>query len=156
MFRRTIFATRGFGRLVVLAVLVVTSLPAFAREDASIEQLVARAESAHQEDRPPLYAEAARRELEAADKAYTAGNIEEATAALHDVVDYSDRARDAAVQTNKKLKDTEIAMRKMAHRLRDLKPTLAMEDQTPVQAAIDHLEEIRTQLLERIFKKKGS
>lgn len=145
-----------FRRVILIGVLALTSLPVFAREDESIEQLVARAEASRQDDRPPLYAEAARRELEAADKAYTAGNIEEATAALHDLVDYSDRARDAAVQSNKKLKDTEIAVRKMAHRLRDLKPTLAMEDQTPVQAAIDHLEEIRTQLLDRMFKKKGS
>jgi len=52
------------------------------------------------------------------------------------------------------LKDTEIALRKMSQRLRDLKRGLPYEDQGPVQGAADRLEQMRTELLGRMFGKK--
>ena len=42
----------------------------------------------------------------------------------------------------------------MAEKLRDLKRGLAYEDQAPVQAAADKLEQMRTELLGRMFGKK--
>ena len=55
----------------------------------------------------------------------------------------------------KRLKDTEIAVRKMAEKFRDVKRTLPFEDQAPVQQAIDSLEKMRTDLLAVMFGKKG-
>jgi len=69
------------------------------------------------------------------------------------VVEYSDKASSAAIQTGKKLKNTEIAVRRMAAKLRDIKRSLAFEDQSPVQVAIDRLETLRTQLLAKMFGK---
>ena len=143
-------------KVLIGAMVMAVFLPALAREDETVEQLVARADSAPVRDRPALYSEAARRQADAADKDFAEGNVDQARAALHDVQDYCDRARDAALQSNKKLKDTEIAMRKLVHRLHDMNHTLAAEDQPNVQTVIDHLEGIRTQLLDRMFKKKGS
>jgi hypothetical protein len=85
---------------------------------------------------------------------YNAGKVDEARAAVNDAVDYSDKAYDAATSCGKKLKQTEIGVRKMAVRLRDIKRTLVFEDQAPVQAAIDHLEGLRTSLLAQMFGKK--
>jgi hypothetical protein len=42
----------------------------------------------------------------------------------------------------------------MADKLRDIKRTLAFEDQPPVQQAIDRLEDIRTTLLKEMFAKE--
>jgi hypothetical protein len=142
-------------RLIILTLLAML-LPALARTDESLEQLVARAESARVEDRPPLYVEAARRQLEAADRSYTDGKAESLHQALQDVAAYSDKARDAALQSNKRLKDTEIAMRKMASRLRDIESNVPFEEQPAVHAAADHLEQIRTALLNRMFGKRRS
>jgi hypothetical protein len=50
------------------------------------------------------------------------------------------------------LKDTEIAMRKMSVKLRDMKRKLTFEDQAPLQTASDHLETLRTTLLSHMFK----
>jgi hypothetical protein len=72
------------------------------------------------------------------------------------VVAYSDKARDASIRTGKRLKDTEIAMRKMAARLRDIKRSLAFEDQAPVATAVDRLEQMRTELLSHMFGKKDN
>ena len=67
---------------------------------------------------------------------------------------YAGKASDAAAATGKRLKDTEIAVRKMAEKFRDVKRTLPFEDQAPVQQAIDNLEKMRTDLLAVMFGKK--
>lgn len=142
-------------RVIILTILLATSIAALARKEESLEQLIARAESARAEDRPVLYVEIAQRQLEAADQSFTAGKVEAADTAINDVVTYSDKARDTAISSGKKLKHTEIAVRKMAARLRDIKRNLVFEDQAPVEAAIDHLEQVRTELLAHMFGKKG-
>ena len=140
--------------IMVLTILLATSFAVFARKEETLEQLIARAESARVEDRPRLYVEIAERQVESADQLYTAGKVDAARTAINDVVTYSDKARDAAISSGKKLKPTEIAMRKMAAKLRDIKRTLVFEDQAPVQATVDHLEQVRTELLARMFGKK--
>jgi hypothetical protein len=112
-----------------------------------------RADSARVEDRPALCVEIAERQLKSADELYTAGKVEDAQAALKDVVTYSEKAHDAAIQSGKKLKNTEIDFRKMAAKLRDIKRSLNFDDQAPVQAAADRLENLRTDLLSHMFGK---
>ena len=141
-------------RIIILAVFFASSLIAFARKQETVAELIARAESSKLDDRPHLYTEIGRRQVKAADELYAAGKPEEGRAAVRDVVQYSDKARDAATQSGKKLKDTEIAVRKMVARLRDIKRTLPFEDQAPVQEAVDHLEQVRTELLSQMFGKK--
>jgi protein-arginine kinase activator protein McsA len=87
----------------------------------------------------------------AADKLYADGKTDEARAAIQDVVSYTEKAGDAATQSGKKLKDAEISVRKIAHKLADIKRTVDFENQAPLQDAIDHLERIRTQLLAKMF-----
>lgn len=141
-------------RIIVFAVLLATSLAAFASREETLEQLIARAEAARLEDRPPLYAEIAERYLKSADQLYSAGKVEDASAAVNSVVTYCDKATTAATTSGKKLKQTEIAVRKMAAKLRDIRRSLAFEDQAPVKAAADRLETMRTELLSRMFGAK--
>jgi hypothetical protein len=141
-------------RIIILAVFFASSLVAFARKEETLAELITRAESSKLDDRPHLYTEIARRQVKAADQLYAAGKPEEARAAVRDVVEYSDKASDAATHSGKKLKDTEIAVRKMVARLRDIKRTLAFEDQASVDEAVNHLEQVRTQLLSQMFGKK--
>jgi hypothetical protein len=136
----------------VILFAAVTAAPV--RKNESLEQLIARVESARIEDRPALCTEIAQRELDSAGQLYQAGKPEEARVAVENVVKYSDEARDASIRTGKRLKDTEIAMRKMAARLRDIRRNLAFEDQAPVAAAADRLEQMRTELLSHMFGKK--
>ena len=143
-------------RITILAMLLASSLVVFAHKEETLAELITRAESSKLEDRPHLYTEIARRQVKAADELYSAGKPEEARTAVHDVVEYSDKASDAATSSGKKLKDTEIAVRKMVARLRDIKRTVAFEDQAPIQEAVDHLEQVRTQLLSQMFGKKDN
>ncbi|HTZ94816.1 MAG TPA: hypothetical protein VMB18_00360 [Terriglobales bacterium] len=141
------------GRLSTIFLLLAVSVAAFASKEQTVQELIARADAASANDRPGLYVEIAERQLKAADGSYTEGKVEEARAAVQDVVTYSTKAHDAAIQANKKLKNTELALRKMAHRLRDLKHTLNFEDQPPVQAAADKLQTLSDDLLSQMFGK---
>lgn len=139
--------------IVVLGVFLLL-LPALGYKDEPIADLIEKAEKAPLNDQPKLYVEIAQRQLKAADKLYDAGQNQQARAAISDVVTYSDKATDAATKSGKRLKKTEIAVRKMAERLRDLKRSLEFDEQAPIQAAVDHLEKMRTALLSRMFGSK--
>jgi hypothetical protein len=140
-------------RIPIIAILLATSLLAFAFKQESLQEMIARADAARLEDRPALYLEIAGRQLKSADQLYTAARVDDAQAALKDVVTYSEKAHDAAIQSGKRLKNTEIDFRKMAAKLRDIKRNLNFDDQAPVQAAADRLENLRTDLLSHMFGK---
>jgi polyhydroxyalkanoate synthesis regulator phasin len=140
-------------QVTILAILFTTSLLASGNKTETLQELIARAESARVEDRPALYVEIAERELKSANELYTAGKIDEARTAVQDVVTYSEKAHDAAIQSGKRVKNTEIEFRKMAAKLRDIKRSLNFDDQAPVQAAAERLETLRTDLLSHMFGK---
>ena len=141
-------------RFTVVGVVLAVALFAFALAEQTLDDLINRAQTARAEEQPSLYVQIAERKLAMADEHYTAGKVEEARAAVSEVVAYSDKATQAATKTGKKLKPTEIAVRKMAARLRDIKRSLNFEDQAPVEAAAESLEKMRTQLLSRMFGSK--
>jgi len=143
--------TRAF--ISVIFLILAACLAASARTDETLEELKARAAKARVEEQPELCVEIAERQLTAADKLYTDGKTDLARSAVDDVVHYSEMARDAAVKSGKALKHTEIAVRKMAAKLRDIKRSLSFEDQPPVDAAAQRLEDLRTDLLVRMFGK---
>jgi hypothetical protein len=98
----------------------------------------------------------AERELKMTLDAYKTGQSEQARPSLKAAVDYADKARAAALGSGKRLKHTEIKMRQMALRLRDLKSNVDVDDQALVQAAVDRLEDFRTQLLKSMFGSKSN
>jgi hypothetical protein len=136
-----------------LGILLTIVLPCWARKDETLEELKSRADSASIDECPSVCVRVAEMQLEAADKFFTDAKPDQARGALSDVATYSQKAGDAAVKSGKKLKPTEIAIRKLAHRLRDIKRTLAFEDQGSAQDVVDRLERTRTLLLTRMFGK---
>jgi hypothetical protein len=133
--------------------LAVVLLCGGAGKEETLDELKTRFESAHLEDRPELGIRIARQQLRNADQLYGNGHAEQARAAVDDIVAYSEKARDAATQSKKRLKNVEIDVRKIADKLRDIKRTLAFEDQPPVDQAIRRLEDVRTTLLQAMFAK---
>jgi len=137
----------------IIAAVLAVSFPVSAAQDVALQGMIDRAGTAPVGDRPALYVDIAERQLKAADDLYTEGKADEAHAAVKDVVVYSEKARDTAIQSGRKLKTTEISIRRMAAKLRDIKRTLSFEDQGPVQAAADRLETMRTDLQHKMFGK---
>ena len=144
-------------RLAFLMLVVALALACSygAAKDETVDELKARFESARPEDRADLAIRIAQYQVRHADKFYSDGQVDQARAAVEDIVTYSEKARDTVTQTRKRLKNVEINVRKMAEKLRDIKRTLAFEDQPPVIQAIDRLEDIRTTLLKEMFAKEN-
>ncbi len=140
--------------LTILAAVLLASAASLARED-SIDTLKQRAQAAKPGDQAKLFSEIARREVEAADQLYTSGESEKAKNTLRDAVFSAERASHAAEQSGKQLKETEIKMRKLSKRVDEIKHTLAVEDRPPLDAAIQTLEQLRRDLLARMFGRKG-
>lgn len=138
-------------RILVAIVVVAACSLAMAREHESLDQLKSRFDTASPKDRVSLGLRISEIQADAADRLYSDGKPEDGLAAVQDVVSYCEKASDSAAQSGKKLKDAEITIRKIVHKLGDMKRTLNFDDQAPVQEAIDHLERIRTQLLTKMF-----
>lgn len=137
-------------RLAFTAVLLALSL-AYGAKDETIGELKSRFESTRVEDRAELGMRIAQHQLRNADTLYSNGNNDQARSSVDDIVAYCEKARDAATQTNKRLKNVEIDVRKIADKLRDIKHTLAFDEQSPVDQAIRRLEDVRTALLKAMF-----
>jgi hypothetical protein len=60
------------------------------------------------------------------------------------------------MQSGKRLKHTEIKLRQIALRLRDLKSNLEVDDQPLAQATVDKLEDFRTEILKSMFGSKNN
>jgi hypothetical protein len=134
--------------------LLAAGLLSFARRDESIEQLMARADAASSGQKADLCMEVAERELKLTIDSYKGNKLDDGRASLRQIVSYADKAHSAAIDSGKKLKPTEIKIRRIAGRLRDLKFNVDADEQPLVQAAVDKLENFRTDLLHSMFGSK--
>ena len=133
--------------------LLICSVVAAAK-DKSLGEMLQEAQSATLKEQPKLYIKIAQSQLRLADKAFSVGNSASAQVAVDNVTEFATKAADTAIQSGKRLKDTEIDIRKIADKLRDIKRTLNFDDQAPVQRSRDKLEDLRSKLLASMFTKK--
>jgi hypothetical protein len=122
-------------------------------EQPTLQELKGRVADASISERPVLCIHISERQLDAADKYYVAGDSEQAKAALADVVAYSELARDYAIQSHRHEKQSEIAIRKMARKLADIKHAVSHEEQEQVESTIARLQGVRDDLLAAMFPK---
>jgi hypothetical protein len=130
---------------------LILPLALMAGKEVSIEQLKDRVANASVAERASPCVQIAERQLETATRLYAAGDSDKAQAALVDVVAFSGLARDYAIQSHKREKQSEIAIRKMSRKLTGLKHTVSHDDQKQIQDTIDSLEQIRDELLAAMF-----
>jgi hypothetical protein len=124
-----------------------------AQKPETLDEMKARVTQLPLEERVRVCAGIARRAVEEAKDRYAKGVDEEGKLLLHDAETYADQAAEAAIQTKKHEKQLEIDLRDISHRIEALKRELGPEDQPYAEAAIGHLEKLRTRLLESMFGK---
>ena len=137
----------GAVALVLLAVAVASS----GKQEETLEQLIARADTARPDQQPDLYVEIAERQMKSLLDASHDERWAEFRVTLQDVIKYCDRAQATAIQSKKKVKRTEIKIRQIALRLRNMKFDVDADDQPSVQAAVDKLEHYRAELFKSMF-----
>jgi hypothetical protein len=140
-------------RLFVLAAFALLAFYALAGPKLTVDELKARLAVASIGARPRLCVQIAEQQLAEADKLYNADEIDKAQTSLADVTAFSELARDYAIQSHKRQKQTEIAVRAMARRLSDLLHTLPHNDQGPVKESINRLQRVCDDLLAAMFPK---
>ena len=144
--------SRSWWMAAALAVCALTGSSAqLAAKETTVDELKERVAGASVPERVLLCVQISERQLDAADRLYVAGDTGKAQAALVDVVAFSGLARDYAIQSHKHEKQSEIAIRKMARKLVNIKHTVAHEDQKQIQDTIDRLQQIRDDLLAAMF-----
>jgi predicted HTH domain antitoxin len=138
----------------ILILILSAGLFCMARQEETLPQLMARADAASSGQQADLCMEVAEREVKVAIEAYKANKIDEGRDSFQQIVKYADKGHSAAIQSGKRLKHTEIKLRQIALRLRDLKSNLEVDDQPLAQATVDKLEDFRTEILKDMFGSK--
>jgi stress-induced morphogen len=132
-----------------ILVLLLLTLMALA-DDKNLDQLKAEAERAGN-DQAKVCAEVAERLVSVADKQFTDGQSVNGHATVQEILQYATRAHDLAIKTRKKMKETEIHLRRCRYALENMRRTLAAEDRPPVQAVEKKLEQFGESILEAMF-----
>jgi hypothetical protein len=129
----------------------VFALAGLAPATDSPAELKARADAATGAMQAKLCLEYAHVQLAAADSLFNQGEVEKGQADIREVVDYAHKAANAAATSGKHLKETEIDLRKLEKRMHDIGESLAFEDRDPVRNAVEEIDQIRSQLLVRMW-----
>ncbi len=132
-------------------VLLLAPVACAALADEPLEQLKAKAASSSGGEQAVLCAQVARQEVELANQHFTGGNVDQGHAAVREAVAYAEKAGNAARTSKRKLKQTEMSLRRTARRLSDIGKTLAVDDRPAVEQAVKELQHIQDQLLEVMF-----
>jgi hypothetical protein len=136
----------------LFSILILLSLAFTANaEQKTLEQLKAEAEHAEPGQQGRLYAEIAEKMVSVADKQFTDGESVKGHATVQEILQYATKAHDLAIQTRKKMKETEKSLRECHRRLENMKRTLAAEDRPRVGAVEKELERLTEEVLESMF-----
>jgi len=136
----------------IFSILIILSLVLTASgEQKTVDQLKAEAEHAAPDQQGRLYADIADSLVPVADKQFTDGESVKGHATVQEVLQYATKAHDLAIQTRKKMKETEKSLRQCRRRLENMRRTLAAEDRPQVEAVEKQLERLTEEVLESMF-----
>jgi hypothetical protein len=113
--------------------------------------LKTRADNAHGGEEAKLCIEYAHAELEYANDLFTKGDVDQAQSAVTSVMEYVRKGSSAAKSSGKRLKQTEIELRKLEKRMKDIAESLNLDDRPPVLKSVDEIEQLRAGLLAAMF-----
>ena len=139
-------------KLFPITIVLLLALTASAEDKTkTIDQLKAEAEHAEAGQQGRLYAEIAARLVAVADKQFTDSESVKGHATVQEVLQYATKAHDLAIQTRKKMKETEKDLRLCRRNLENMRRTLAAEDRPRVEAVEKQVEQFTQDVLESMF-----
>jgi tetratricopeptide (TPR) repeat protein len=125
-----------------------------AQAQTRLDALKQHAERQNEQSRGPIYIDIGRELVELANHQFENGEADKAQSNVKEAVSYAEKAVDSARQRGKKIKETEINLRKMSNRVEELRHSVAADEQPPLQEARSKLEQLRIQLLDHMFRKE--
>ncbi|HEY3767355.1 MAG TPA: hypothetical protein VGN44_01670 [Candidatus Angelobacter sp.] len=119
--------------------------------DKTVDQLKTEAEHADTGRQGLICAEIADKLVAEADKEFTDGESIKGHATVQEILQYAIKAHDLAIQTRKKMKETEKDLRLCKRNLENMRRTLAAEDRPRVEAVEKQVEQYTQDVLESMF-----
>lgn len=150
-------SSRNIATALVLSLLSLTcaSAPASSGDDSStaLAALQAKADKAQPRDRCFLYAELVSQMTNQAARQFNTGDSEQATESLKQVQAYAQKMHAALPDSNKKLIDAELLMRKTSLRLSGILHAASEEDRPALESTLKQLNQVHAQLMAQVFEK---
>ncbi len=144
----------------ILVFLAATAVPVCASgygveviDQRSIDALAAKARQAPPREQCFLYAELVHQMTELSVQRYAAGDVEKAAELLRQVQELTRRIHPSASNDNKRLKNTEILLRRAAFRLRGLLRASSFEDQSLVAQTLAQVNQAQSEAMMQLFRK---
>jgi hypothetical protein len=109
------------------------------------------AEAATGGHRAKMLVELARDEMEAANQAFTDGDADKGQKLAAAAAQDAEHSSEASAGSGKRLKETEIDLRKLQTRTRDIARSLALDDRPVLEKIVTQIEQFRQALLDRMF-----
>lgn len=137
----------------ILTIFVLTLAAAGATLDAqqSTDQLRAKMESSKVGAKAKFALQIAARQIEEANAAFEAGQADRGHQLVREATELVQQAGDDALEANKKVKDTEISVRKLGRRLEDIRRTVNFDDQDQIDESLTVINTVRNKLLDQMF-----
>lgn len=122
-----------------------------AAQGSAAEDLQRRADVASGGDCARISMQAARATLEDGGRRFAAGEMARAHQDVDTAVRYAKRSVDCSLQSRKAEKGTEIDLRKLIRKMRDVLQALDSEDRPHVSQSLSELEKQRDRMLQALF-----
>ena len=144
-------ALRGLLTGVLLASCTTLGAIPGAAQDSSAVDLQQKAEPASGGGCARINMQAARQEVENAKRLFESGDVKAAQSAIDVSMSYVERSVDCSLQAHKREKATEIDLRRLIERMKEVLHTLDTEERPQLSRSLSELEEQRDRLLHALF-----
>jgi hypothetical protein len=119
---------------------------------AALVALQAKADQAQPRDRCFLYAKLVSHMTDLAGQQFNSGESGRASDTLKLVQQYAEKIHIGVADNSKKLKDTELLMRRTSFRLKEILNEAPLEDRQALEATLKQLNQVQAQLMTQVFK----
>ncbi|MGH9524899.1 MAG: hypothetical protein ACRD3E_20430 [Terriglobales bacterium] len=138
----------------IAALVALTAMTALAVDKkGTVEELKQRLENTTKaKDRVELAMAIVERQFDSADQAYGAGKTDDGQKEIADVEKYGVLAANESSKSGQRMKQTEIALRKVEDRLDNLARSVDIDSRPPVRDTLNQIDKARSALLLHMFK----
>ena len=119
----------------------------------ALATLQAKADQAQTRDRCFLCAELVSQMTDLAGQQFNSGDSGQASETLKLVRRYAEKIHIGVADDSKKLRDAELLMQRTSFRLKGMLNKVSYEDRPALEATLNQLNQIQTQLMMQVFKK---
>jgi hypothetical protein len=136
----------------VVPLLLLTSGVRLFAGTEPLDKLIARAEAGG-DKQAELYVDVASRYAEQASQHLGSGDFMKTRDDIQSVISYAEKARATVGRSGNRIKQTELKMHKLQRRLEEVARAADVDDRPPITAAAEHVQELRSELLDLLFRK---